>query len=880
MIFLRQWLLISFTLILGGGQLFAATREQRDFAAAASAFQDGMWSRAEVEFAEFVEKHPQSPLVPQAALMQAQADFKQSKWLPAIALLQANEQSAGVLADQYAYWIGQAQFTNSDYQDAAETFARLARSFPTSEWQLDAVVNEAAARAKLGQWTQVMDLLQKPGVFQDATLTNATDSRVLDGHLLLARALLAQKRPAGAVAILQSPAEFKNNLELEWGRLYLLCQAQLASGNTNDALAVTTNLIETANQANRPDLVAQSVAKQAEIFEANGRLAEAAFIYAENLTNNAPANWQRQAILKIAELSASQANFTSAENALENFQTSFPNSPEQDSVLLALGELHLKDYVAQPSATNDSLPQAQAYFDQFISTYTNSPLLGNAFLDRGWSFWIQERWADSSADFQAAVQSLPPSIDLAVAHFKLGDAQFRLNNFADARDNYQAVVNDFTNYPEVGRNLGAQALYQTLRVCLKLADYSGASNALAQILTIYPVSTVAEKGILLEGEGLSDLGQPSRARELFQKFVEVFPDSPQLSEVKMEIARTYEQEANWPQAITVYNSWIDNYSNDTKNVPSVKYARAWANFKVGNETNAFLLFTNFVAEYTNNGLAPVTQWWLGDYYYGRGDWANAEKNYKILYQTWPTLPLAYAAQLMAGRAAMGRQDYDTAISYLISVTGDTNCQTKYPDLDKLALFAYGDAEMQMPSSDTNNPLANFQTAITVFQIICKQYPGTLEAAHAWGELGDCYFQLAAQAPSYDQVTNAYNQATNAYTQVMASGYAEIAARSQAQIGIGLVLEKLAAQTNSVAQTTLLQSALDNYLDVFFGNNLRNGESADPFWVKKAGLQALPLLETLGSGDPNKFIDQMETLFPQMRDSLEKKRLEISRPQNQ
>jgi hypothetical protein len=42
-------------------------------------------------------------------------------------------------------------------------------------------------------------------------------------------------------------------------------------------------------------------------------------------------------------------------------------------------------------------------------------------------------------------------------------------------------------------------------------------------------------------------------------------------------------------------------------------------------------------------------------------------------------------------------------------------------------------------------------------------------------------------------------------------------------------------------------------------------------VKKAGLQALPLIEALGVSDPQKFFDHLEWLFPQLKDSLEKKR---------
>ena len=75
-----RWLLIVFALALGGEQFLAASaREERAYAAAASAFQDGMWSRAEVEFAQFAEKYPKSERVPEAVLMQAEADIKQAE---------------------------------------------------------------------------------------------------------------------------------------------------------------------------------------------------------------------------------------------------------------------------------------------------------------------------------------------------------------------------------------------------------------------------------------------------------------------------------------------------------------------------------------------------------------------------------------------------------------------------------------------------------------------------------------------------------------------------------------------------------------------------------------------------------------------------------
>ena len=97
------------------------------------------------------------------------------------------------------------------------------------------------------------------------------------------------------------------------------------------------------------------------------------------------------------------------------------------------------------------------------------------------------------------------------------------------------------------------------------------------------------------------------------------------------------------------------------------------------------------------------------------------------------------------------------------------------------------------------------------------------------------------------------------------------------VGYGLALEKQADAATGMDRTNLLQEALGNYLDVFdmnLGKNLRDGEQADPFWIEKAFLQALPLVKSLDYGDPDKFIDQLEELLPNLKDSLEKTRLKL------
>jgi tetratricopeptide (TPR) repeat protein len=214
--------------------------------------------------------------------------------------------------------------------------------------------------------------------------------------------------------------------------------------------------------------------------------------------------------------------------------------------------------------------------------------------------------------------------------------------------------------------------------------------------------------------------------------------------------------------------------------------------------------------------------------------------------------------MMAGRAAVGRLGYSDAKGYFTGLTGDTNCPS---DLKAQALFAWGSMLMQMNSTDTNNLQANFSAATNVFYQIFQLYPAGETNALAWGEIGDCDLQLAD-----------YGNATNAYAQVFNSLSADISARSRAQIEFGTVLEKMAAEETGTNRTALLEFAKNNYTDVFSLENLRDGETADSLWVKKAGLQAAAVEEALGEWEQAVAIyTELEKIwFPQLADSLDKK----------
>ena len=866
--FLRRWLLLGGALVLSGSQLFASgTREERAYAAAAAPFQAELWGRAATNLVRFINQYPDSARAPEAVLLLAQAEFRLGNFTNArLTLSDTNHmvraQAAG-LADEYVRWIGEAQFAAGDAADAAETWVSLTRDYPKSPWCLTATVSAAAACAQLGDWRQQDALLEDTnGVFQRAVQRDSGNPLVLSGQLARENSKYQQGDFPGALRVYSW-------LTNQWSSLsqvqqcqatYLGHLASLESGDFAGALAAATNLVQAARSPPNPYWLAAGWAAQGAALKSLGRTNDVLLAYQQNLSPGTPAKNQRQAILEIAALAVAAGDWTNAAAMLDQFFRQFPAAAEAELALLTLGELQLQAGAGPPADTNQ-LMAAQTHFSQFLGTFMNSPLAGKAYLDRGWCEWLAGNTNASLPDFREAAARLSPSEDLAVAKFKTGDAQFALGDFSGATNNYQAVLDDFENFPGVEAALGGRALYQILRADLNLEDEAGAAAAMRKLLEQFPTSGWAEHGPLLMGEAFSDFGRPAQAREVFRQFAEKYPGSTLRPQVELAVARTYEREQNWPAATTNFQVWIQNHpTNDL--LPQVQYALGRASYQAGQETNALAAFTALVARYPADTNAPLAQWWVADHFFRLGgtNLLAAEQDYELIFQTpaWKNSALYYPAQLMAGRAAAGRQDFQDAANYLVKLLADTNCP---PPLPTQAKFVYGGVLMRWDSTDTNRPFANFELATNVFTQICLDNPTNELGALAGSELGDCYLQLGA-----------LDAAINAYTQVASSPFAGIGLRSRAQVGLGRALEKKAEAAPPDMRPALVAQALNNYLSVFessYGAALRDGESADAFWVKKAGWQALPLLSA--DNCPTNFFIQMESLLPPLKEALEKKK---------
>jgi TolA-binding protein len=830
----RPLLTLLILLLAVTGSFAAApptSAERTELRRAQDQLQLTFYAKAEAMAAEFCRKNTNSALLPEFFLLQAEARFELSNYVGAAEMLLSHFNARDPKADEYLYYLGLTQAKRGRYREGAEAFARLTKEYPASRFFLEASIQQAAAYSMIPDWHRVIELLsQTNGVFQPAARIPSAGDMVFRGFLLLSQAQMAVSNYFEAEATLRRFDKSLLNPTNAWQRQYLLCRIQLADGRTEEALQNTTNLLTMAGNTTLPAVEAESAAFRASILESMARFDEAITNYNRNLVEGRPPSRQRQAILKISELSIRQNKINEAAQMLEQFLAQYPDSNSADLTLLTLGELRLRQY-EERAGTNDfaaaatnfvsqtNLTQAHNSFDTLVRKFPQSPYFPKGELDLGWCLWLANRMPECQQALQTAISTLPYSTELAVAYFKLADAQFRQGNFRAAINNDETLIQKFASVPHQSvtvSNLFEPALYQEIRASLASGELAAATNALSRILNWYPNGFHTERAVLLTGQALNNTGDPHHARALFSGFMNIVSNAASIPEVQLAIARTYEKENDWTNAIQQYERWLNSFTNHPAR-PQAEYYRAWAISQTGDRTNAFICFTNFISHSPTNEFTALAHWWVADFHFGMGAFTSAEKEFQTIVRQWPGTSLAYQAQMMAGRSAFFRQGWNDAHKYFLDLWNDTNCAA---DLRFQAFFVLGDTM-------ANEKADNYEDAMTAFGIIARDYSTNRLAALALGQKATYALQWAQSS----SVTNKYEIVSNAFVEVINSPQADARSTNIATIGLAIVLEKLAQQRPDEARK-FREEALEQYVNVFL-----NEEQPEMFWIKFAGTEA-------------------------------------------
>ena len=874
----------------------APTQEDNLFQAAMKALEAGgeLVSHAEAEFAAFIQKFPQSPRVPEAALRQAQCRFRQGNLKGSLDLLQTRYTKAGKLTDEYLYWMSESLLRLGDLKGAETGFAQLLKDHPQSGRLLEASYGRADALLKQKRHSEVIALLGDPnGVFRKQSAKRPKDEVVVLGLLALGEALLSSGRSeeyntslsAELFERIESDAGASNELRWRWHSLEY--RNHMAGKQFEKAVGSAENLIHLGGKIVDAEWRAESIVRKAEALLALERIDDAVETYRLALGQGVPRVRQREALNQIVSLRAAQNKNVEGIAYLRMIETNYPTAPDLDLVYLTVGELSLEEFVVNQggstnpppallSSTTNFLGLAKSQFDFVIGKFTNSVHLGAALLHRGECFEIVGDSTNALANFTLAAARAGVRTNAALrarALYKAGDAEFKLNRYLAAANHYRAALEEGAKAPEVRAEFGDRAVFQMASAAVLLDDLGMARGALERLRKEYPKSPRYGRAALLVGQALNDAGQHDQALKVFSdcqlSIEKAGVKSPLTSELMLAGAATYGAKGDWPHAIAAISGWL-SAEGDSGHPLAVRaeFELGRLNSLSGNISNAFGIYTNFVERRKTNQLAAHAHLWLGDYFFNQGvdSLHLAEKHYQLVFQNtnWPASELTWQAQIQAGRCAMLRQGRNEARTFYFSKLAEN--KEAPAEWRAKAIFAIGDSHTEEGGPD------RWSKAINVFNEIADNYTNSSLYPLALGRIADCNMQNGALAVGTDPKAAVayYDASIEYYRRAAAAPQARISTRSAAEFALGLVYQAK-ARLKEPADPELLKEARKLWSKVFRGEGVRveEGERPDAYWVEKAARElARSLLEDGDAATSVSVLESLKAQFPHLSAKLD------------
>ena len=208
------------------------------------------------------------------------------------------------------------------------------------------------------------------------------------------------------------------------------------------------------------------------------------------------------------------------------------------------------------------------------------------------------------AKAQLAVVGATPPLTMAERRTH-ADALYAGGRFSEAGEEYRALANDSQADPQAKNALLVAAASCDLRSKRlnkeevdALPDTSDESGARRMYLAVELARNKDDSGT-----------QQSLVTQMEQRF----PESPWLAEALYSSANMYLLRKDYPQAITYYSDLATRFPKH-RYAPSSHWKAAWLNYRLGNYSQAAVLFDQQIALYAGGKEIPAALYWRGRLY--------------------------------------------------------------------------------------------------------------------------------------------------------------------------------------------------------------------------------------------------------------------------
>jgi len=776
------------------------------------------------------------PLQAQTPTDPALTDAEQAlaSHLPEVAVEKLNVLLSGTTLSEDQQQRAQEDLTHAilDSGDAQGALARL--DFPATNTER---FLKAEALSALGNWEDALPLYATVAAYGPDSLHEAAT-------LGQAEALHALQRDPEARAILALLAAHSSStlVQLRLAELYvenaelnpagaLLARCKPATPLENSWFHYVQGRLYLAEQQDAPAL---------ETFQ--------------DMLNNPPgltAALHAGATVGLTEARINLNGREAADNVLVDFISQHEESPYLEDMFRRLDQIYaaeespsdsdLQHWATQPPARRAALAQyyeahslqnqgrrekAIHAYTEFVQRYPTHALCFEAWMQLGYLYLAKASIPQAINSFDSAMRYSADDLQRARAEIASGNADFEQDDFLHAAELFHDAA---ARSPD----LWLQATYDSALAWLNLRNYDRFLVDYTALSHLYPETDERRNLILEEGLLQAYTGDP-RAAATLESFIRDFPDNRRVSEAQIALAELVYAGGNTDSASHLLQAAYTT-SPSPQSLEQADYFAIFLADSAPNRTDddVIRLGDKFLNTYPSSTLRPQVRMKLGQLYFAREDFANAQTQFETLADESPNDPLADKALILAGESAVRGMSTD-GIKHALTLFEEVAEGTG-------PLRLYARQEQALLKAQTGR----YDEAVLIYDDILRSNPDTTLRLAALCGKADCLVAGASDpAASPSPVSNAapgaspppantaFTTAAALYDQVATDPDATAPWRDQALYKKGRCLSK----------EGLNDPALTAYYEVLNPHLSATKEQPDFFWFEKAGYDAEAMLE--------------------------------------
>jgi TolA-binding protein len=473
----------------------------------------------------------------------------------------------------------------------------------------------------------------------------------------------------------------------------------------------------------------------------------------------------------------------------------------QDAALYWIAEVHFR---------GNNFSRAAQYYKKIIDEFPGSSYAADAYYSLAWCLFQEKSFSEALSYFKIVEEKFPKETlaqdasfkiveclynlkdyaaieervksylkiyakDTSKApylHFYAAEAQYYMNNFEAAIDEYSKVItNTADDKMKALSRLGMAWSY------LKLKQYQQAQDSFDEVGVANLEKTSKDIFLLGKAALMSETKRLSEANQLYSELIDTNPQPLVLIQAYLGKAETLYNMAQYRQAIDLYKEALAKLPESAQQeiIDKLHYGLAWAYLKEGEFKSAIEEFQKIAKQTEDKTIKVAALCQVGDAYQDSGDYTKAIQTYDGILKNYPDSFYSDYVQYQLGLTLLKSSNYDGAILSFQSL------KANYPDSKLLDDATYALAlsyfqrenynaacdilkKFQQEFKDSNlKPqsryllgtslynLGKFSEAVEVFKDITKNYSQDTELVQkAEYEIADCFYQMGNEKEAMER----------------------------------------------------------------------------------------------------------------------------------